>query len=155
MLGDMYHVRPAKPDDADTIAQFNIAMALETEGKTLESAVIAAGVRRVLDRPEHGRYLVATDSAGSVVASLMITHEWSDWRNGQVWWIQSVYVHPGHRRRGVFKKLYHATRELGRQTPGVIGYRLYVERENLRAQATYRSLGMTQTPYLIYEDLDH
>lgn len=149
-----YTTRPATIDDAPTIARFNLAMAQETEGKALDPATLEAGVRRVFDQPGHGRYLVAESDQNAVVGCLMITYEWSDWRNGQVWWVQSVYVDPAHRRRGVFKQLYHAVRELGESTQGVCGYRLYVERENTRAQQTYRQLGMSQTPYLIYEDMD-
>ena len=149
-----YTARPAAIDDVLVIARFNLAMAEETEGKQLDPATLQAGVRQVFAKPNHGRYLVAQAEDGQVVGSLMITYEWSDWRNGQVWWIQSVYVDPGHRRRGVFKLLYRAVRELGEQAGGVCGYRLYVERDNARAQETYRTLGMSQTPYLVYEDMD-
>lgn len=148
-----YTTRPATHDDAETIARYNQAMAKETEDKSLDLDTLTAGVQRVFDEPGHGRYLVAESDEGGVVGCLMITYEWSDWRNGQVWWIQSVYVHPEHRRRGVFKKLYAAVRQLGTQAGGVCGYRLYVEQDNTRAQQTYRELGMTPTPYLIYEDL--
>lgn len=154
MLVRMYTARPATIHDAEVIARYNLAMAKETEGKELDPGTLTAGVRRVFDEPGHGRYLVAEAEQGEVVGCLMITYEWSDWRNGQVWWVQSVYVHPEHRRRGVFKLLYGAVRSLGERTGGVCGYRLYVERDNDRAQQTYRTLGMTPTPYLIYEDLD-
>ncbi len=150
----MYITRPAIVEDAQTIARYNLAMAEETEGKTLDLETLTDGVRRVFAEPGHGRYLVAESEQGEVVGCLLITYEWSDWRNGQVWWVQSVYVHPGHRRRGVFKKLYAAVRALGESTGGVCGYRLYVERDNARAQQTYRGLGMSATPYLIYEDMD-
>lgn len=148
-----YTARPATVDDAPKIAAFNQAMALETENKQLHPETLEAGVRQVFTQPSYGSYLVAESEAGEVVACLMITYEWSDWRNGQVWWIQSVYVHPDHRRRGIFKLLYAMVRQLGQARADVCGYRLYVEQDNQRAQATYRSLGMTQTPYLIYEDL--
>lgn len=150
----MYTTRPAQSDDAEAIARFNQAMALETEHKTLDPATLRRGVQRLFDEPSHGRYLVAESEQGEVVGCLMITYEWSDWRDGQIWWIQSVYVDPGHRRRGIFKKLYHAVRELGSEAGGVCGYRLYVERDNARAQQTYASLGMEQTPYLVYESMD-
>lgn len=154
----MYTARPATVDDAPVIARFNQAMAQETEGKALDLATLVAGVRRVFDEPAHGRYLVAESGPGSakpgeVVACLMITYEWSDWRNGQVWWIQSVYVHPEHRRRGVFKLLYATVRGLGQAAGGVCGYRLYVEQDNARAQQTYKNLGMSPTAYLVYEDM--
>jgi len=148
----MYTTRPAVAEDAETIARFNQAMAMETEGKTLDPETLGRGVRRVLDEPAHGRYLVAEDEGGAVVACLMITYEWSDWRNAQVWWIQSVYVSPAHRRKGVFRRLYQAVRELG-EAAGVCGYRLYVERENVRAQRTYEDLGMRLADYLMYEQL--
>ncbi|MBX2853257.1 MAG: GNAT family N-acetyltransferase [Phycisphaeraceae bacterium] len=148
----MYTTRPAVPEDAETIARYNQAMAKETEGKALDLDTLNRGVQRVFDEPAHGRYLVAESEAGEVVACLMITYEWSDWRSAQVWWVQSVYVHPNHRRQGIFKKLYQATRALGEQA-GVCGYRLYVERDNTRAQQTYEGLGMSQTHYLLYEDL--
>ena len=150
----MYTTRPARPDDAPTIARYNQAMAKETEGKTLNLDILTPGVQRVFEEPAHGQYLVAESEGEQVVGCLLITYEWSDWRNAQVWWIQSVYVHPEHRRRGVFKLLYQAVRELGEQVGGVCGYRLYVERDNIRAQQTYAGLGMSKTPYLIYEDLN-
>lgn len=149
----MYTARPANIDDAETIARYNQAMALETEGKALDLEVLNRGVRRVFDEPAHGRYLVAESDAGETVACLMITYEWSDWRSAQVWWIQSVYVAPEHRRQGVFKLLYAAVRQLGQAAGGVCGYRLYVERDNTRAQRTYEDLGMSPTAYLLYEDL--
>ncbi|MEM7204798.1 MAG: GNAT family N-acetyltransferase [Planctomycetota bacterium] len=148
----MYTARAATVDDAAVIARFNQAMAQETEGKALDLTTLSAGVRRVFDEPSHGRYLVAESEAGDVAGCLLITFEWSDWRNGQFWWIQSVYVHPEHRRRGVFQLLYRTVRQLGDQAGSVCGYRLYVERDNTRAQQTYRDLGMTQTPYLMFED---
>lgn len=149
----MYTTRPALPQDAKTIARYNQAMAQETEGKALDLDTLRPGVQRVFDQPGHGRYLVAESKDKQVVGCLLITYEWSDWRNAQVWWVQSVYVHPGHRRQGVFKMLYQAVRELGGRTGGVCGYRLYVERDNTRAKQTYEGLGMSQTPYLMYEDL--
>eukprot|EP00752_Nemacystus_decipiens_P014443 g12852.t1 len=129
-------------------------MAMETEGKPLDLDTLIRGVQRVFDEPSHGRYLVAESEQGGVVGCLLITYEWSDWRNAQLWWVQSVYVHPEHRRQGVFKLLYQAVRELGEQTGGVCGYRLYVERDNTRAQQTYKGLGMKETHYLLYEDVD-
>lgn len=149
----MYRTRPATIDDAPTLAQFNQAMALETEGKTLDPDTVLRGVRRVFEDPSRGRYLVAESDVCQVVACLLHTFEWSDWRDGQVWWIQSVYVHPEHRSRGVFKLLYQAVKQLGEQAGDVCGYRLYVEQDNLRAQQTYQALGMDPTRYLVYEDM--
>jgi GNAT superfamily N-acetyltransferase len=146
------HIRRAGVRDADTIAAFNAAMALETEGKELIGEVIAAGVRRLLDSPSLGFYLVA-EHEGRVVACLMITNEWSDWRNGLFWWIQSVYVQQGYRRRGVYRQMYEEVRALAQADAGVCGFRLYVEKENEVAHATYASLGMQETDYLLYEEL--
>jgi len=132
------------------IVRFNQAMALETEGKALDPDTLGRGVKRVFDEPTLGRYLVAQAEDGTVVACLMITYEWSDWRDAPVWWIQSVYVSPEHRRKGVFKRLYRSVRALG-EAAGVCGYRLYVERENTRAQQTYEDLGMSRAGYLMFE----
>ena len=143
-------VRPATESDAATIADFNRAMAWETEHKTLDPATIHAGVHSLLSRPEYGFYLVA-ETETQVVGCLLVTFEWSDWRNGLFWWIQSVYVHPDFRRRGVFKALYGAVEAKARETPDVCGLRLYVERDNDTAQKTYAALGMTETPYRLFE----
>ena len=145
-------VRPAHAEEADTLAGFNIAMALETEGRRLLPEVVGAGVRRLLAEPALGFYLVAV-ADGEVVGSAMVTTEWSDWRNGRFWWIQSVYVRPERRRHGVFRALYAHIREAAAQAPDVCGFRLYVERENAAAQATYRALGMHETDYRIMEEL--
>lgn len=143
-------IRPAHPEDAPVIAGYNRAMAAETESVTLEPGRVLAGVKAVFEDPSRGWYLVA--AAGErVVGQLMITHEWSDWRNGDFWWIQSVYVHPDYRRRGVFRMLYANLLDRARQDPGVCGVRLYVEEENHRAQRTYEKLGMRRTPYQLYE----
>jgi GNAT superfamily N-acetyltransferase len=144
--------RRGEQRDADTIAAFNAAMALETEGKALIPEVIGAGVRRLIDTPSLGFYVVA-EHAGQVVACLMVTHEWSDWRNGLFWWIQSVYVKQDFRRQGVYRRLYEHVRALASSDASVCGFRLYVENENAAAHATYASLGMKQTDYLVYEEL--
>jgi ribosomal protein S18 acetylase RimI-like enzyme len=144
-------IRLATPADAGALIEFNAAMALETEGKELLPDVIGAGVRSLLGNPAAGFYLLAEQD--SAVGSLMITKEWSDWRNGTFWWIQSVYVRPEFRRKGVYKSLYRHVQELASKDPAVCGFRLYVERENERAQATYRALGMKQTHYLVFEEL--
>jgi len=145
-------IRLAGPDDADVLTEFNTAMARETEGKELLSEVISAGVRSLLRKRDSGFYLVAED-AGRVVGSLLVTKEWSDWRNGEFWWIQSVYVRPELRRRGVYKRLYAHVKEMAASDSGVCGFRLYVERENVQAQSVYGALGMKQTRYLVFEDL--
>jgi ribosomal protein S18 acetylase RimI-like enzyme len=145
-------LRLATPADAAVLAEFNSAMALETEGKELLPEVIGAGVRALLENPASGFYLLA-EEAGRAVGSLMVTREWSDWRKGNFWWVQSVYVRPECRRRGIYKRLYRRVQELAAQDPTVCGFRLYVERENSRAQATYRALGMKETGYLVFEEL--
>jgi ribosomal protein S18 acetylase RimI-like enzyme len=145
-------VRRGEMRDADTIARFNSAMALETEGKALIEEVIGAGVRRLIETPSLGFYLVA-EHEGKVVACLMITNEWSDWRNGLFWWIQSVYVDAAYRRKGVYRRMYEEVRSLAKAEPGVCGFRLYVEKENEVAHATYAALGMKETDYFMYEEL--
>ena len=127
-------------------------MALETEAKRLDPARAAAGTQRLLADPALGFYLVA-EAGGEVVGALMVTSEWSDWRNAQFWWIQSVYVRPAQRRGGVFRALYDHLRTAAANDPGVCGFRLYVERENTNAQATYVALGMEETHYRIMEEL--
>jgi ribosomal protein S18 acetylase RimI-like enzyme len=136
--------------DAATIADFNAAMALETEQLTLDRDTLDAGVRAALRDESKAVYFLA-EIAGHVVGQLMITHEWSDWRNGPLWWIQSVYVHQDHRRRGVFRALYAHAREQAKRA-GAVGVRLYVEENNHLGQATYRSLGMEMTHYRVMEE---
>jgi GNAT superfamily N-acetyltransferase len=145
-------IRRGEPVDATTIAAFNAAMAWETEHKRLRPDLIASGVRRLIDTPSLGFYLVA-EHQGRVIACLMITNEWSDWRNGLFWWIQSVYVEQPFRRQGVYRALYAQVREMAQADDGVCGFRLYVEKDNAVAQATYASLGMAPTDYQIYEEL--
>ncbi len=145
-------LREATPEDADTIAGFNSAMALETEGKALEAELIGAGVDALLGDRRKGRYWVA-ESDGRVVGQIMVTYEWSDWRNATIWWIQSVYVHPEHRRQGVFTALYQHVENIARGETGVCGLRLYVEKANGRAQATYVALGMSKDNYLVMESM--
>ena len=145
-------LRLARPQDADVLAGFNGAMALETEGLRLLPEVVGAGVKRVLAEPELGFYLVA-EQEGEPVAALMVTTEWSDWRNGCFWWIQSVYVLPQARRHGIFRALYRHVWQLAQARPEVCGVRLYVERDNEAAQHTYRGLGMVETEYRVMEEL--
>ena len=143
-------VREASPEDAEIIAGYNIDMAAETEGKSLDPDLIVPGVAAILGDASRGRYWVAT-SNDRIVGQLMVTYEWSDWRNGNIWWIQSVFVHPEWRRHGVFRTLYRHVESLATATPGVIGLRLYVETANARAQQTYESLGMVKPNYLVME----
>jgi ribosomal protein S18 acetylase RimI-like enzyme len=151
-MRERLNIRRATRRDARVLVAFNSAMALETERKRLMPRVIGAGVRGLLRRPDSGFYTVA-ELGGEVIAALMVTKEWSDWRNGDFWWIQSVYVRPEHRRRGVYKRLYRYLQRLAAKERAVCGFRLYVERANRRAQATYRASGMQRTHYLVYEQL--
>ena len=147
-----FSLREARRDDADVIAGYNAAMARETEAKALDPAVVGPGVEALFDEPSLGRYWVA-EADGQVIGQLMVTYEWSDWRDGMIWWVQSVYVRPELRRRGVFSALYRHVESLAAAEPGVIGLRLYVENNNLRAQQTYEALGMVKPGYLVMETL--
>ena len=143
-------VRLAQPADVSTIAAFNRAMALETESLDLDARRLRRGVQAVLDDPAKGFYLVA-EQEGETAGQLMVTFEWSDWRNGVFWWIQSVYVRPESRGRGVYRTLYATALERARAAGNVCGLRLYVEKENERAKAAYRQAGMRQTVYDMFE----
>lgn len=145
-------VRQAEESDCEAIAGFNKAIALETEGKELSEAVVTEGTKRLLGNRDYGFYVVA-ESGGEIVGSLMVTFEWSEWWNSAFWWLQSVYVKPEYRRGGVFKKLYEYIRREASERDDVCGLRLYVEKDNERAQAVYDRLGMEKTNYLVYEDL--
>ena len=142
-------VRAATVADVDAIVAFNAAMAMETESKTLPPEILRAGVSAVFADPRRGFYCMA-EVDGVVAGCLMITFEWSDWRNGDWWWLQSVYVSPECRRHGVFRAMYDHIETSARTTPGVVGLRLYVEKENHRAQATYASLGMHEAEYAMF-----
>ena len=143
-------LRRAEARDVPALARFNVAMARETEGKTLNPGTVEAGVETLLRRPELGFYLVA-EQRDRLAAALMITTEWSDWRASLFWWIQSVYVHPDFRRQGVFTALYEDVQARAAETPDVCGLRLYVDQENEAARRTYEALGMAETPYRFYE----
>lgn len=143
-------IRMATPADIETIAVFNERMAWETESLRLDAARIRSGVQSVLGDESKGFYLVA-ERDGKVIGQLMVTFEWSDWRNGSFWWIQSVYVHPDYRGQGVYSSLYRHLEAAAHQTEGVCGLRLYVEQENGRAQEVYRRLGMSMTAYRLLE----
>lgn len=143
-------VRDAVSRDAAVLVEFNRRMAMETEGRRLDPAVLARGVRAVLRNPHLGFYLVA-EVEGRVAGCLMVTAEWSDWRNAAFWWVQSVYVAPEFRRRGVFRALYAEVKRRARKSPRVCGCRLYVERDNAAARATYGRLGLRETRYRMFE----
>jgi ribosomal protein S18 acetylase RimI-like enzyme len=143
-------LRRAGPGDAAVIVEFNQRLAQESEGKTLDPALLAAGVAACLADPQKALYFLAEDG-GAALGQVMLTTEWSDWRNGWVWWIQSVYVRPEARRRGVFRALFEHVHAQAKADPGVVGLRLYVEKDNLTAQQTYQSLGMERTGYFVLE----
>ncbi len=143
-------IRPAVADDLDLLVYFNAAMALETEQLVLDRALLRRGVAALLGDPSKGHYRVA-EREGEVVGALMLTREWSDWRCGDWWWIQSVYVRPEARRSGVFGALYASVERDAREDPGVCGLRLYVERDNVPAQNTYAAQGMHETHYRMFE----
>jgi GNAT superfamily N-acetyltransferase len=142
--------RAATPADISAIAGFQIAMARETEDLQLDPDVVNKGVAAVCHNPARGRYYVA-EQDGGILGSLLITYEWSDWRNGAVWWIQSVYVVPEHRRQGIYSGLYAYVRELALGDAQVRGIRLYVDRRNTRAQTVYTQLGMNGEHYQVFE----
>jgi ribosomal protein S18 acetylase RimI-like enzyme len=145
-------IRTATADDAETLVHFNQQMAEETEGKDLDLETVRNGVQALFDDPSRGFYLLAMQDE-TIVGSLMITTEWSDWRNGTFWWIQSVYVRPEARRDGVYTALHREVRHRARETDEVCGLRLYVERDNATARETYEALGMTETSYRMYEEM--
>jgi GNAT superfamily N-acetyltransferase len=144
------HVRHAEPDDAAVIAGNNRATARETEGWDLDPATARQGVEALLDNPSRGFFLLA-EVGGQVVGQCMVTYEWSDWRNGDFWWIQSVYVREEFRRLGIFASLYRAIEAEAKDRPDVVGIRLYVDRENRTAQEAYRGVGMQEARYLLFE----
>ena len=142
--------RAAQPSDRDVIVAFQLAMAQETEDVTLDREICKRGVTAVFDDPSLGRYLVA-ESGGRVVASLLLTYEWSDWRNGMVWWIQSVFVIPEARGQRVYAGLYEHVKRLAESDGAIRGIRLYVDRRNTRAQEVYTRLGMNGEHYQVFE----
>lgn len=168
-------VRSARPADRATIVDFNCRLAEESEGKQLRRADVEAGVSALLGDPRKGRYFIATvppqDAATEsqrsaavqsspaetanerIVGQLMHTFEWSDWRNGDIWWLQSVYVHPDFRRMGVFRALFDHLRQAAAADPGVVGLRLYVEEQNAQAHATYARLGLKPGGYFVMEQM--
>ena len=145
-------VRTAHPEDAAIIAGFNAAMALETEQIALDRDILRKGVEALLADPSKGFYYLA-ERDGKIAGQLMITYEWSDWRNADFWWIQSVYVLPEFRGQGIFRSLYTFIEALARSSGNVCGLRLYVEKGNDRARGTYESLGMHGSHYEMMEVL--
>jgi ribosomal protein S18 acetylase RimI-like enzyme len=143
-------IRPARSADQSSIIDFNRRLAAETESKSLDSVVLTRGVEALLKHPDRGRYFIA-ERDGAIAGQLLITYEWSDWRDGTFWWLQSVYVAAEHRRRGVFAALYTHVATLAREDGTVCGLRLYVDASNRDAASTYRALGFTLTHYELME----
>ena len=150
MAQPILEIRQAISADVETIADFNIALCQETEKRDLDRAIVVKGVRRFVSEPARGRYFVAL-IGGEVVGQTAHTFEWSDWRNGEIWWIQSVYVHPLHRGCGVFRALFTHIKELGEADAECCGIRLYMERENAAARDSYLRLGFSETGYEVFE----
>ena len=145
-----WEIREATLDDHSVIVSYNLALAEETEHKTLARAPLQAGVQKGLERPDLCRYFVV-ERDGQVVAQAMVTFELTDWRGGVFWWLQSVYVHPRHRQVGVFRRLYNHIEACAKAESDVVGLRLYVEDDNFSAQNVYRALGMSSTSYKLME----
>lgn len=143
-------IRPARLEDAPAILDFQLRMAWETEGLQLDRATVTRGVQAVFDDPHKGVYWVA-ERDGRIVGGLMITYEWSDWRDGLVWWIQSVYILPEERGQGVYRDMYRYLRRRVEEDPGLKGIRLYVDKRNAAAQSVYERLGMSREHYEMFE----
>jgi ribosomal protein S18 acetylase RimI-like enzyme len=146
----MIHFRNAKASDAETILEFQLKMARETEELELDREICSRGVAAVLGDPSKGTYFVA-EKEGRVIASLMITYEWSDWRDGNVWWIQSVWVEPEFRRQGIYARLYNHVKSIVQSRSDIRGIRLYVDHRNGTAQEVYGRLGMNGEHYRVFE----
>lgn len=143
-------IRTANFEDTDSLVEFNQAMALETEGKRLDPNILKSGVQAVFQDEKKGFYVVA-ESADEIAGGLLITFEWSDWRNAWFWWIQSVYILPEFRGKGLYRKLYEFVLQKAETHGDVCGFRLYVEKENVSARKVYEKLEMKASHYLMYE----
>ena len=149
---DTITIRRATRADIDTIVNFNIEMARETENTILPRRRLTNGVTAMFEDDAKGFYIVA-ECDSKVVGQIMITYEWSDWRNGMFWWIQSVYVMPQYRKKGVFRALFQHVKSMAEGTPDVCGLRLYVHQDNYTAKTTYKNLGMEESHYEFHEML--
>jgi ribosomal protein S18 acetylase RimI-like enzyme len=145
------NIRTAQISDITALVDFNQAMARETEGRQLDPAILKAGVEAVFTDELKGFYVVAED-AGDIVGGLMVTYEWSDWRNKWFWWIQSVYVLPDSRGKSIYRKLYEFVKARAAESGNICGFRLYVEGDNIGAQGVYRRVGMEPSHYLMFEE---
>lgn len=147
----MSGIRTAKFKELETIAGFQVLMAQETEGLALNKAEIVKGIEAIFEDPGKGQYYVATNEEDEVIACLLVTPEWSEWRNGTVLWIQSVYVQKEFRGQGIFKRLYTQLKKMVEEDQGLIGLRLYVDKTNIKAQEVYKKLGMNGEHYKLFE----
>jgi ribosomal protein S18 acetylase RimI-like enzyme len=145
-------IRMAKAEELSSLVEFNQAMALETEGKHLDAQILQSGVEAVFHDDRKGFYVVA-ESEGKIVGGLMVTYEWSDWRDKWFWWIQSVYILPDFRGRKIYSRLYEFVKDKARDKKDVCGFRLYVEHDNEQAQRVYEKVGMEKSHYLMYEEM--
>ena len=143
-------IREATREDTENIVRFQEGMALETEGKVLDQVLLRDGITAIFDSSQKGFYIVA-EVGSVVVGSLLITYEWSDWRNATFWWIQSVFIDANWRRKGVYRSMYDYVVNVAKSRKDICGIRLYVERTNTIAQETYKDLGMTHSHYDLYE----
>ena len=143
-------IRKASNNDINTIVTFNYLMAKETETILLDKNIVKLGVKSVITDPSKAQYWIAENN-NEIIGQLMVTYEWSDWRNGDMWWISSVYVTENFRRCGVFSALYKHIEHMAKENPGCCGIRLYIEKHNKRAQKTYLSLGMNDAGYDVME----
>jgi RimJ/RimL family protein N-acetyltransferase len=153
-LQDQIIVRPAREEDVESIVSFSAAMALETEGRQLDMPRLREGTLALIKTPDRGFFMVAAlqqESSQPILGQLMITFEWSDWRNAAFWWIQSVYVDPAWRRQGVYRRMHHSIMQLAQSRPDVCGVRLYVEETNTAARQVYSRVGLSISRYQIYE----
>ena len=147
-------IRAANLDDVGSIITFSAAMARETENRRLDEARLREGTLSLLNTPSYGFFMVAELRDGDqrkLIGQLMITYEWSDWRNGVFWWIQSVYVDPAWRRQGVFRRMHDVIVGQAKEDPRVCGIRLYVEQDNRTAQTVYQRVGLSPSAYAVYE----
>ncbi len=152
---DHLNIRRARPEDVDTIASFSAAMAQETEGRRLDFDRLLLGTIALIEAPARGFFMVAELEQADdrpLLGQLMVTYEWSDWRNSAFWWIQSVYVDPAWRRKGIYRRLHNTVVEMGKADTKMCGIRLYVARDNRAAQTVYRRVGLTPSMYDVYED---
>ncbi len=146
------NIRIATTNDIDSQVEFNKAMALETEGKRLDTDIVRTAVESIFEDKAKGFYVVAEED-GELAGSLLVTYEWCDWRNAWWWWVQSVYIRPEARGKRIYSQLYDFVKANAVEAGNVYGIRLYVENENTHAQRVYERLGMQQSPYIMYDEV--